>query len=116
LGEWEEQLSKAIIETIEFICDPDMELFGYQPSIWSDFRALSEEAVSFVLKDSSECRGWRSDFKAPEKDLGFEFFRKNIISIDSGQYNIDLLRRCFIFDEVYSRVRSISGVLLQDRQ
>lgn len=104
---WKNRLPEHVIEVIEFVCDPEMRLFGYSPLKYRPGSRLSYDAIEFVLKDSRECVGWRTDFNQAERDIGLELFRKDLAYLSKAEVDEELIERCFLFREVYDHVRPI---------
>ena len=106
---WKRRLPGYVIEVIEFICDPEMRLFGYSPVEYHPGSRLSDDAIAFILKDSRECVGWRTDFRQAEKDIGFELFRKSLLNTRDIEVECEIVERCFLFRELYNSVKGLTG-------
>lgn len=104
---WRQMLPTPIVEVVDFVCSPDMTAMGYDTI--TDGEVLSGEALAFLVKDSRECLGWRTDFQQLEGDVGLELFRKALLRTDPVPDN-GVVERCFLFTRVFHRLREGSGV------
>lgn len=98
---WRGYLPKEVVETIEFICDPEMGLFGYIPAAYTGHAAPSSGCLEFIAKDCRECLGWRTDFEEIERDVGYELFRKNLLSGWTPAASDEAIEGSFLFRELY---------------
>lgn len=107
---WRGYLPKEIVETIEFVCDPDMKLFGYIPTAYAGRGAPSSGCLEFIEKDGRECLGWRTDCGEVERDVGYELFRRTLLERQNSETSVEMVERCFLFRELYE------ALLDQDRK
>lgn len=103
---WRKDMPKDMAELTEFVCDPDMRLHGYQPEIYNASAGLSDKALEYAMQNARECLGWRTDFAEVEKTIGCEFYRKQMLKVDS-EYSVAEIERCFLFPEVFKQIKSI---------
>ena len=103
---WRTYLPPEIVETVEFICDPDMQVVGYRPSVYETGAYPSGDCLQFIAKDSRDCQGWRTDFGDMERDMGSELLRKAILQVSSAPPEAGLIERCFLFKEVFDVLRA----------
>lgn len=102
---WRREMPRDMAELTEFICDPDMRLSGYQPEVFDPPSGLSSAAFEYARRNHRDCRGWRTDFAEIERTLGSEFYRKRLLSSPEPPTAAEV-DRCFLFPEVFSRIRS----------
>ena len=57
------------------------------------------------MVDDKTKRKWRTGIKISEFNYGAEFFRNNLYDVNSVAEDNDLLRRLFLFKEVYKRIK-----------
>ena len=105
-GIWRKDMPRSMAELTEFVCDPDMRLFGYQPEVYDPLAGLSPEAFDYARRNDRECRGWRTDFAEVEHTLGCEFFRKRLLATPATAAPEEV-ERCFLFDEVFRRLSQL---------
>ena len=100
---WEETLDKSILELIEYICAPELNLLGYKlkSNLGNNF---PEEAYKFHSEDNLNCTGWRTDNKDPLRDFAYESLRRKIIA--SKIEDEILIKSCFLFPEVYNQLHN----------
>jgi hypothetical protein len=103
---WRDQLPRPVAELTEFICDPEMRLFGYKPEVFDPERGVSDAAFRFAVDNSTSCRGWRTDFPELERTLGSELYRKRLLATPDLASAVDV-ERCFLFPEVLSHVTAV---------
>ena len=101
-------MPRDMAELTEFICDPDMRLYGYQPEIYDSSLGLSSKAFEYALRNSRECLGWRTDFSEIEQTIGCELYRKQMLKTKS-KYSKEEIERCFLFSRVFDQVQDIAG-------
>jgi len=102
---WRREMPRDMAELTEFICDPDMRLSGYEPEIFDPAKGLSARAFEFARRNNRDCLGWRTDFPEIERTLGSEFYRKRLLASPEAP-SAEEIDRCFLFPEVFSRIRS----------
>lgn len=102
-GIWREEMPHAMAELTEFVCDPEMQIHGYQPEMFDSQAGLSDAAFEFALANNRDCLGWRTDFPEIERTLGSELFRKRLLA-SPGQATPGAIERLFLFPEVFARV------------
>jgi hypothetical protein len=106
VGAWRRELPRPMAELTEFVCDPEMRLFGYGPEYYDAASGLSPAAFNFALANSRDCRGWRTDFPEIERTLGSELFRKRVIASPGEASGADI-ERMFLFPLVFDRIRAL---------
>lgn len=107
---WTKYLSPEIVETVEFVCDPDMETVGYAPTVYQSGGYPGAGCLQFISTDSDECLGWRTDFGDMEHDVGSELLRKTMLGSSGTRFDGDLIQRCFLYREVYELLSENRGV------
>lgn len=104
---WRDNMPVEMVELTEFVCDPEMRLFGYQPEHYDRKSGLSRAALEYALANDRDCLGWRSDFSEIERTLGSELFRQQCLRSDC-RLSDEAVARCFLFPEVHAKLRGIS--------
>ena len=99
---WKKSLDSKVLKMIEFMCGPEMKLFGFEPiqknESWPD-----PEVLNCMLEDNARCKeycNWRTDFNDPQKDFGYELFRHALLNRGRSD-NKDLIRRSFLFKDIF---------------
>lgn len=100
---WRTQMPAAMAELVEFICAPDMTLFGYYPERYDDTKGLSEEAFAYAVRNAHECLGWRTDFPELEHTLGCELFRKRMLKTHADFSDAEIAR-AFLYPKIYHQL------------
>ena len=93
-------------ELTEFICDPEMRLYGYYPEIYTNEKGLSDGAFNFLIDNVKTSLGWNTDFDEIERVVGSEFYRKRILQ-SPREMSSEEINRLFLFSEVYEKVLNI---------
>ena len=87
---------KAVTRVMESGC-----LSGFYGS-WSDPGLLD-----FAVRGNDGEYTWRSDRGNPQEDYGFELFRQAVLMLPEPPEDTGLIRRSFLFEEVYERIRHL---------
>jgi hypothetical protein len=103
---WRDEMPGEMAEVVEFVCDPEMRIHGYEPEIGDSPSELSPAAFAFAVRNARECLGWRTDFPEIEKTLGCEYYRKRLLRHAESAAPAEI-ERCFLFQAVFERVRSL---------
>ena len=108
---WRETLEGGAVKLVDFVCGAEMGLLGYEPG--SDFRDRlhDPEVLEYFIKDHEDHQGyskWRSDFDDPQKDYGFELFRRALLTLRDEYLDRETVRRSFLFEDVYAGLRQTS--------
>ncbi|MEW6664775.1 MAG: sulfotransferase [Thermodesulfobacteriota bacterium] len=105
---WRRGLEPEIARTVDFVCGPEMRLAGYVPD--KDYREErpEPEVLEYYIRSNQDPCSWRSDSGDPLEDYGRELFRYALLNFSTGAAPPDLIRRCFLFEEVYGLVRNRS--------
>lgn len=101
---WEKEMPRQMAELVEFICSPEMEVFGYTAKYYSEVKGLSENAYLYALDNFKNCTGWRTDFKEFSKTIGSEFNRKRMLQ-SSYEFSISEIEENFLNTEIYKRIK-----------
>ncbi len=107
---WEQQMPQPMRELTEFICGPEMSLYGYEPCVRGGTNdMLTDDAFAFAIKNARDSLGWNTDFSEIERTLGSELYRRKMLIINSA-YTDSEIERCFlsvpIFNELKARTKS----------
>ena len=103
---WKKYLDKGTIEFIEFICDPEMRLFGYEPQEYLE-EASSPEIMNFLIEDDKRAQGWRGDHESWDKELTHEIFRKQVLKTDENLITPAMAEQNYLFPEVLQGCREL---------
>jgi hypothetical protein len=102
-GIWREEMPREMAELTEFICGPEMGLYGYRTEIYDDQRGLSPEALQYARQNARDCLGWRTDFPDIEHTIGCELYRRQLLSLHQ-ELDGDEIERCFLFPDLFDRL------------
>ena len=102
IDRWRQFLPDDAAKTIEWICDPDLRLFGYQAA--HDSAAADPAVLAFLRAEHEASRNWRTDGRDPERDFAQELFRQSVLAADRPA-DPDAIRRTCLFPEVYERLK-----------
>jgi hypothetical protein len=96
---WKQALPAEVVRLIEFVAGRDLEMAGYDLSEPGEAATLRWDAYRRHVQDHLQCRGWRTDSRNPDIDLGLDMLRWNCLA----QWTEDsrLVERCFLFAEAY---------------
>lgn len=107
---WQKDLSPEAVELVEFICDPDMRLLGHEPVRLMPDGRLTPKALEFAEADSRNCLGWRSDSGETEREVGCEYFRRQLLE-QGDPLDPWWVRTSFLDDAVLERLTSDRRIL-----
>ena len=102
---WMDRLAPEIIKMIDFVCGPEMKLCGYQvlhDDVWPGV-----EVLEYVIRNHNEYSKWRSDLGDPQKDFGFELFRKSLLALKVENLDSHLIRKSFLFEDIFMRLQDV---------
>ena len=102
---WEKEMPKEMAELTEFICSPDMNLFGYYPKYYNESIGLSEKTYQYALNNFNTCIGWRTDFEEFSKTIGAEFNRKRMLK-SSSKFSNNEIEQNFLFSQIYTSIKN----------
>lgn len=97
---WKKYLKKGQTEFTEFICDPEMRLFGYEPQEYLS-GGLSTAAMEFLLDDDKTAQGWRGRHEAWDKEIAHHLVKKELIQNNAGDSSREDKETYFLFKEVF---------------
>ena len=101
---WKKKLSYSQIKAIEFIAHHEMKLLNYKSYKKDSFFEL-KNGLSTLINDDKKKRRWSTVTKKAEFNYGVEFFRNYLFDINSVGKDKNLLRRLFLYKEVYNQIR-----------
>ena len=101
---WKKKLSYRQIKAIEFITYHELKLLNYKFYKNESFSEL-KKGLSLLMHDDKKKRKWSTTTKKAEFNYGVEFFRNYLFDIDSAKKDKNLLRRLFLFKEVYNKIK-----------
>jgi len=102
---WRTALNPRIVEVVDFLCDVDMKLIGYEPLADFESRRPNGDVLEHIVRSHRDYCSWRSDLGDPQLDYGFELFRRALLSVPEGSLDSHLIRRSFLFEEVFRAIR-----------
>ena len=101
---WKKKLSYSQIKAIEFIAHHELKLLNYKLYKNDNFFEL-KNGLSLLINDDKKKKKWTLDGKKIELNYGVEFFRNYLFDINSVDKDKNLLRRLFLYKEVYNQIR-----------
>ena len=101
---WKKKLSYSQIKVIEFIAYHEMKLLNYK-FYKNDNLFELKDGLSFLIEGDKEKRKWKTAAYTTEFDYGAEFFKNYLFDINSVKKDKNLLRRLFLFEEVYNKIK-----------
>ena len=101
---WKTKLEPRIVKAVDFVCGPDMKLTGIQPL--HEIRGPDEEVLSYLLESDKQYTNWRSDLGDVQQDYSYELLRHALIDFDHPIDDSRIVRRSFLFREVYDALRA----------
>jgi hypothetical protein len=104
---WKTYLPEASATLIDYICGPDMRLFGYQPR-GGRLPAIEQLPTRAYLSTYGEPSSWRSDSGDPLLDLGLEVARRALLAC-AERPDARLIERCFLFEQVFDDLKKVQA-------
>jgi hypothetical protein len=102
---WRTTLPAIVLDTVEWLCGPEMRLVGYETlTAHATAPEPSEDIIDYLIRESAAPTNWRSDFGDPMRDVGYELFRKRLLGPAGDAAPADVLRRCFLEPEMRARL------------
>ena len=104
---WRKMLDPIIIQTIEYLCGPELDLVGY-PTLtkFSDPKNdINEKVFNYLLQNYNTFSNWRSDLGDFASDIGLETLRRNLLRDDYICNDSKLIKRIFLSTEIYNQLR-----------
>jgi hypothetical protein len=99
VARWRHRLPVATIRAVEFFCWPEMALARYPCT--SDCPATgSDDIAAYVASADADPGSWRSDSGDVAAEMSFEALRCGLLE-RRAPADIDLIRRCFLFESTY---------------
>ena len=105
---WKETLDPKALKMIEFTCGIDMQLMGYTATSNLDNQWPDPDVLDYLVQSANGYANWRSDFGDLQKDFGFELFRHALVTQSKGIEDSSLIRRSFLFEEVFTELRKLN--------
>ena len=116
INRWRHTLDDATTKTVEFLCGPEMQMMHYDLDDWSSIGRAQTGVLEYFLDSNSDEVSWRSDTSDPMRDFGYELFRGALFTSPSPCTDVNLIRRCFLSDIIYRRMRESLSQIQQDRR
>jgi len=103
---WRSNLEERVVKMVDFTCEPDMRWIGYEPVFEVGDRWPDPEILDYLVEANQSYTNWRSDLQDPQKDYGFEMFRRALLTLPTDR-ELDgaLVRRSFLFENVFEDLR-----------
>ncbi|WP_085906798.1 sulfotransferase [Kiloniella majae] len=104
---WREKIDKTLLNTIEYLCGPELNLIGYTTltNFANPRTIISDDIFKYMIEDHSTYTNWRSDLHDPLTDLGLEQVRRSLLTMSKPCDDDMLIRKTFLFREVYEALR-----------
>ena len=105
---WKTMLDPRVIKLVDFICGPEMKLIGFEPQTDFTVTLPDSDILEYLLESDKAYSDWRSDLGDIQKDYGFELFRYALLSSPNLPQDSNLIRRSFLFEDVFEACREKS--------
>jgi hypothetical protein len=102
---WRTHIEPRALRLVEFVCGPEMRLVGYEPVTDADSMDPGPDVLQYIIENGREPCSWRSDLGDPQLDYGFELFRRALLRVPEESLDSQLIRRSFLFEEVFRAIR-----------
>ena len=102
---WRTHMEPRALRLVEFVCGPEMRLVGYESVTDADSPDPGPDVLQYMIDNGRQPCSWRSDLGDPQLDYGFELFRRALLSVPEGSLDSQLIRRSFLFEEVFREIR-----------
>lgn len=111
IDRWKKHLSPEQVDLMDWLCGPEMALFGYSTERVRPADPAPASCLPTLIDEMARPSSWRVDFADPIRDYGFELFRRDVLNRrpDLGAATDDVLKRCFLFPEVFVRLTAKAG-------
>jgi hypothetical protein len=105
---WRDNIEPTVLDTIEYLCGPDLELAGYKPvtKFSNPNENISNSIFEYLLNEHDLYSNWRSDMNDPLANIGMEAVRRSLLANPFFCQNKSLIRKLFLFTETYEYFRS----------
>jgi hypothetical protein len=104
---WVEYLDRSSVEFIEFICGPEMSLFGYNNKVL-DLNMSFDSFKNYFVMDSHQSVGWRGNHKDYTSEYENQLMRYNILSKKFKDSSSDEIIKYFLFVDVFKAIRGLN--------
>ncbi len=98
---WVSFLSEEDVEFVEFICGPEMDLFGYDPRVYDQNCFPSSGVLKFMQRDEVVTKGWRGRHLPISQELPHELYRRYLLSANCDERNKSVIEKYFLFSELF---------------
>jgi len=109
---WRSTLDPRVVKMIEFTCGYDMKLIGDDPPLYyhdGTGQWPSADILEYISESGQGSWNWRTDLGDPQLDYGFELFRRALITLRKPPGDRGLIRRSFLFEDVYEKLRQVAS-------
>ena len=111
---WKTTLDSKAVKMVDFVCSPELKLIGYEPVTPFPDQGYDPDVLEYFIEDNRAHKqhfSWRSDFDDPQQDYGFELFRRSLLALPDRSLDTDLVRRSFLFEDLFAELRGPEGKL-----
>lgn len=105
---WREGMPGPIRKLVELVCSPEMLLHGYEPSRIEGV-SPDPEVLAYLIESGEAVYNWRTDLQDVQQDYGFELFRHALLRLSEPPADVNLVRRSFLFVQLYAHLRTLLG-------
>lgn len=104
LDRWRKTLSAAIVNTVEFLCAPEMALTDYQAAPGT-FGRLTPDIEATFRNAGTNLASWKSDSGHVPFDVGGELLRYELLE-SAADYQDAVVRECFLMARTFDEIRA----------
>lgn len=107
INRWREYLTEERIDLIDFLCGPEMSLWGYKTDRVGLYDDAPIECCESMVLEMSGDKAWRTDFMDPMQDYGYELVRRQLL-LEASSHLLDsceLVQRNFLFPAVFHMIK-----------
>lgn len=105
INRWQESLDSLVLSLIEYTCEAEMKLSGYD--LVDNKPGQSIRALEAIMESCDREWSWRSDFRDPLLDFGYEAFRRTLLKSSEKKIDQDTIRKAFLFSEAFHVLRTV---------
>lgn len=103
---WRSYLARTTIEWIEFVCHPEMRLFGYAPEQYTGGMP-TPGVMEFFYTDDARTTGWRNAYARWDIECAREFMRTHMLALPAHSMSQEAIRESFLFPELYEALKIV---------
>lgn len=110
---WRSKLNPHVINLVDFVCGREMEHLGYEPSTHTEGSWPTHQIIDYLLEQEGAYTNWRTDLGDLQRDYGYELFRHAMLYATTIKMDEKLVRRSFLFEDVFFKLRDKSERLIE---